>query len=58
MKEDDVKFELKKIYLLLDDKKDISDETLSKEVSKETLSKEKDPKYGSSFFCAVSKGTH
>ena len=33
MKEDDVKFELKKIYLLLDDKKDVSDET-----------KEKDPK--------------
>ena len=42
MKEDDVKFELKKIYLLLDDKKDISDETLSKEASKET--NEKDPK--------------
>ena len=31
MKEDDVKFELKKIYLLLDDKKDISDETPSNE---------------------------
>lgn len=31
MKEDDVKFELKKIYLLLDDKKDVSDETLSNE---------------------------
>ena len=42
MKEDDLKFELKKIYLLLDDKKDISDET--NEASKETLSKEKDPK--------------
>ena len=39
MKEDDVKFELKKIYLLLDDKKDISEDT-----PKETLSKEKDPK--------------
>ena len=44
MKEDDVKFELKKIYLLLDDKKDVSDETLSNEASKETLSNEKDPK--------------
>ena len=39
MKEDDVKFELKKIYLLLDDKKDVSEDT-----PKETLSNEKDPK--------------
>ena len=33
MKEDDVKWEIKKIYLLLDDKKEVSEET-----------KEKDPK--------------
>ena len=38
MKEDDVKSELKKIYLLLDCKKD------KWEKSKETLSNEKDPK--------------
>ena len=42
MKEDDVKWELKKIYLLLDDKKEVSENTLSNEASKET--NEKDPK--------------
>ena len=38
MKEDDVKWEIKKIYMLLDDKND------KWEKSKETLSNEKDPK--------------
>ena len=42
MKEDDVKWELKKIYLLLDDKKEASENTLSNEASKEA--NEKDPK--------------
>ena len=42
MKEDDVKWELKKIYLLLDDEKEVSENTLSNEASKET--NEKDPK--------------
>lgn len=42
MKEDDVKWEIKKIYLLLDDKKEVS-EASSDALSKEETN-EKDPK--------------